>query len=65
VGMSPTAQKKPESFGLVGIEERVLALNGKFSITSMPNSGTTLLVAIPYDKRSADYPPSTPSLSTQ
>jgi PAS domain S-box-containing protein len=50
VGMSPDAQKKPESFGLVGIEERVLALNGKFSITSMPNSGTTLLVTVPLDR---------------
>jgi PAS domain S-box-containing protein len=50
IGMSPQAQKKPESFGLVGIEERVLALNGKFSITSMPNSGTTLLVTIPLER---------------
>ena len=50
VGMAPDEQKKPESFGLVGIEERVIALNGRFSITSMPNSGTTLLVAIPLDR---------------
>lgn len=50
IGMSPDAQKKPESFGLVGIEERVLALNGKFSIASMPNSGTTLLVTVPLDR---------------
>lgn len=50
VGMAPDEQKKPESFGLVGIEERVIALNGRFSVTSMPNSGTTLLVAIPLNR---------------
>ena len=49
IGMHPDAQKKPDSFGLVGIEERVLALNGRFSISSMPRNGTTLIVAIPYE----------------
>ena len=47
VGLPDDARKKPDSFGLVGIEERVLALNGRFSLSSMPNSGTTLIVSIP------------------
>src|SRR5690606_28133862 len=51
VGMAADAQHKPDSFGLVGIEERVLALEGKFSIASTPNSGTTLQVAIPFTSR--------------
>ncbi len=62
IGMHPDAQKKPDSFGLVGIEERVLALNGRFSISSMPRNGTTLIVAIPISR---ELPPLTTHAPTQ
>jgi len=35
------------SFGLVGMEERVLALNGEFDIAGVPGKGTTITVHIP------------------
>ena len=64
VGLPDDARKKPDSFGLVGIEERVLALNGRFSLSSMPNSGTTLIVSIPYQP-SDERNMSTASLGTR
>ncbi|GAB2808088.1 hypothetical protein GCM10027176_11390 [Actinoallomurus bryophytorum] len=35
--------------GLVGLKDRVEALNGRISVTSPPGEGTSLLVAIPTD----------------
>jgi signal transduction histidine kinase len=46
IGLQKAGQK-PGSFGLVGIEERVRILGGKCVITSRPNAGTTVHVAIP------------------
>jgi signal transduction histidine kinase len=48
VGIQPSSQKKQGSFGLIGMEERVLSLDGKFSVTSMPDKGTTVFISIPY-----------------
>lgn len=47
IGIYPDAQKSGNSFGLVGVEERAHALNGKFVITSTPGKGTTLTIYIP------------------
>ncbi|GAB3553993.1 hypothetical protein GCM10027343_41470 [Noviherbaspirillum agri] len=47
IGINPENRKAPNSFGLIGIEERVLALNGEFQISSAPEQGTTLTVYIP------------------
>jgi len=47
IGLQKTGGQKPGSFGLVGIEERVRILGGKCLITSRPNAGTTVHVAIP------------------
>ncbi|MGE5623343.1 MAG: ATP-binding protein, partial [Bacillota bacterium] len=47
VGMYPEARKNSNSFGLVGVEERVHALNGKFHIASTPGQGTVLTIHIP------------------
>lgn len=47
VGIPPGARKSSNSFGLVGVEERVHALNGKFVIASAPGAGTTLTIHIP------------------
>ncbi|WP_158906655.1 PAS domain S-box protein [Burkholderia sp. L27(2015)] len=40
-------EKKAKSFGLVGIRERVLMLDGKMNIATAPNEGTTVQVHIP------------------
>ena len=45
VGLAPPLQKG--GFGLVGIEERILALGGTFSAANNPDSGMTLTVSLP------------------
>ena len=47
VGMEREARAKPRSFGLRGISERVLLLEGQMQIASAPGTGTTLVVRIP------------------
>jgi signal transduction histidine kinase len=47
VGMEREARAKPRSFGLRGISERVLLLDGQVQIASAPGAGTTVLVRIP------------------
>ncbi len=47
-GMEEDKQKDPSSTGILGIRERVVALNGTFSIHSRLGDGTTLTIAIPY-----------------
>ncbi|OON63973.1 hypothetical protein B0920_11695 [Massilia sp. KIM] len=47
VGMQPGSRNRNGSFGLVGIEERVGILGGSFSISSGPETGTTIVVTIP------------------
>jgi signal transduction histidine kinase len=37
--------------GLIGLGDRVEALGGKFTITSPPGSGTSLLVTLPIERR--------------
>jgi PAS domain S-box-containing protein len=49
VGIHPGPRKGTNSFGLVGVEERVHALNGKFIIDSAPGCGTTLAIFIPLE----------------
>lgn len=46
-GIADIDQKKPHSFGLRGIRERVVHLGGKFDINSSPNMGTAITVSIP------------------
>lgn len=48
VGIYPGDRRK-NSFGLVGVEERVHALHGKFFLQSQPGGGTTLIVHIPLE----------------
>jgi signal transduction histidine kinase len=47
VGMLPGSRNRNGSFGLVGIEERVAIFGGSFSISSGPDTGTTIVVTIP------------------
>jgi signal transduction histidine kinase len=45
-GFDP-AVRKPQSFGLVGMRERALALGGKARVASAPGKGTTIEVDFP------------------
>ncbi|RZI40983.1 PAS domain S-box protein [Herbaspirillum sp. HC18] len=47
IGIYPDCRRKANSFGLVGIEERINALGGGLQIDSDENSGTTLTVSVP------------------
>jgi PAS domain S-box-containing protein len=46
-GMLTGLPRKPESFGLLGMHERVRALGAVLRITSLPGSGTTIEVTVP------------------
>lgn len=47
VGMSIAAHAKPDSFGLMGMRERISAIDGELRVDSQPGKGMTLLLAIP------------------
>ncbi|MEI8273401.1 MAG: PAS domain S-box protein [Paludibacter sp.] len=48
VGFDMKDPKKRDSYGLMGMKERVVLLKGKLDILSAPNSGTLIKVIIPY-----------------
>jgi len=47
VGFNEKKVHDPQSFGLLGIQERTLFLKGQVAITSIPQEGTTVAVTIP------------------
>jgi signal transduction histidine kinase len=49
VGLYPGCRRKPNSFGLLGIGERVGTLGGEFAVESDAGQGTVLTVTIPVD----------------
>ena len=50
-GITEEQMAKPDSFGLLGIRERVSYWGGEVSITGKKGKGTTVLVRIPYENR--------------
>jgi hypothetical protein len=46
-GFSPDAPRKPNSYGLLGLRERVTLLGGEVTITSAPGHGTHVEVRLP------------------
>ena len=48
-GVGMTDQKKLNSFGLVGMKERVSMLGGELKIDSAPGKGTVLTISMPLD----------------
>jgi signal transduction histidine kinase len=46
-GLAPGGRNKQGSFGLVGIEERVVILGGTCQVFSGPDGGTTVTVSVP------------------
>lgn len=58
VGLQRKGHRKPGSFGLVGIEERVGILGGTFDIQSRPGTGTIISVTVPIqDALAISIPP--------
>ena len=47
VGINPGDVMKPNAFGLRGMEERAVALQGKFSIEKATDKGTNIVVTLP------------------
>ncbi|MFZ3086629.1 MAG: ATP-binding protein [Methylotenera sp.] len=47
IGMDVDAVDQTTHFGLLGMRERVQALNGSFSIVASPNQGTTIDISVP------------------
>ncbi len=53
-GFGSDERRKPESFGLLGMHERVRALGGTVQVSSRPGEGTTVEVLIPAPAPLAD-----------
>lgn len=49
-----TEKKKENSFGLIGMRERVDMFKGEFSVTSRKGQGTRVFVKLPFSKKTAD-----------
>ena len=47
VGIFPGCRRKANSFGLVGIKERISTLGGELTIATAPESGTELTISVP------------------
>jgi signal transduction histidine kinase len=56
IGMFPGCRRKANSFGLVGIKERISTLGGELIIETGPDSGTTLTVSIPIETNGTEVP---------
>ena len=51
VGIQEKDFKKKQTFGIIGMQERVYALDGKVSVSGSPGKGTTIEVVIPVKER--------------
>ena len=50
IGFNATNKIKNHSYGIIGMKERVLLLNGKLHVKSSINKGTIVRIEIPYSK---------------
>ncbi|SDD84709.1 PAS domain S-box-containing protein [Cupriavidus sp. YR651] len=50
VGLPEDAKRRPDSFGLLGMRERILQLGGTLSIYSKSGDGVTIAVKVPLSK---------------
>jgi PAS domain S-box-containing protein len=58
VGLQPRDTQKADSFGLIGMKERIHALGGEFVLSTFPDSGTTLSIFIAMgEKKTPSEPP--------
>ena len=49
-----TGKKKENSFGLIGMRERVDMFKGEFSVTSQKGQGTRVFIKLPFSKETTD-----------
>lgn len=50
IGLYPACRRKPNSFGLLGIGERIGSLGGDFTVDSKEGEGTVLRISIPVEQ---------------
>jgi two-component system, NarL family, sensor histidine kinase UhpB len=50
IGFDATNKIKNHSYGIIGMKERILLLNGKLHVKSSINKGTIVRIEIPYSK---------------
>jgi signal transduction histidine kinase len=50
VGFDQTVKTKSDSYGVIGMKERVFIIDGKLQITSQLKTGTTVKIMIPYSE---------------
>jgi signal transduction histidine kinase len=48
IGFDTRSLQNKKSFGILGMKERVLSLNGKFELVSSPGKGSKITVSLPY-----------------
>lgn len=48
IGFDGKHKKSPDSYGLIGMQERVFLLDGELNISSEKNKGTTIKIKMPY-----------------
>jgi len=48
IGFDENHKVRPDSYGMIGMKERVLLLDGELNISSKPGEGTCLRVEMPY-----------------
>jgi PAS domain S-box-containing protein len=48
LGFDQTKKSRSDSYGMIGMKERVLLLDGELQVTSLPKQGTSVRVEIPY-----------------
>lgn len=56
IGFDPASQRVRPSLGLASMHERVLLLDGKLDIESLPGQGTTILVTVPLKETHPEPP---------
>jgi PAS domain S-box-containing protein len=49
IGFDAASVQDKKSFGILGMKERVLSLDGKFELVSSPGKGTKITVSLPYN----------------
>ena len=54
-GFDKQKGKKITSFGLLGMQERVLSFHGNFSVDAAPGKGTTITFSIPADNQKTEH----------
>jgi PAS domain S-box-containing protein len=48
IGFDPSLIQHRKSFGILGMKERILSLEGNFELESSPGTGTKIIIRLPY-----------------